>query len=310
MNLTHMKYALEVEKEHSISRAAANLFMGQPNLSRAISELEEHLGIKIFRRTAKGMYPTPQGEEFLGYAKSIMGQIDAIEDIYRGRGRVSQRFSAAAPKAMYISCAFTELSKYVKLDESAEIFYHEANSPAIIDDILNNDCNLGILRYKAEQRDNYFRLFKERGVSAELICEFKFCVAVSERSPLNKKERITKEDLAPYMEISHADPYVPVFPSLSSQKTRLSDKVNKRIYVFERASQLDLLGSNENTFMWVSPIPRRILKMYGISVKYNTYYNQVYNDVLVYRKGYIFTELDKRFIDALVRLKPGNAAEY
>lgn len=305
MNLTHMKYALEVEKEHSISRAAANLFMGQPNLSRAISELEEHLGIKIFRRTAKGMYPTPQGEEFLRYAKSIMDQIDAIEDIYRGHGRVSQRFSIAVPRATYISCAFTEFSKIIKTDESAEIFYHETNSLRIIDDILNNDCNLGILRYKEEQRDSYFKLFKERGIEAELICEFRFCVASSKRSPLSRKGFITEEDLSSCIEISHADPYVPTLPSLSAQRTKLSDNINKRIYVFERASQLDLLGSNENTFMWVSPIPRRILEMYGICENNNTYYKQKYNDVLVYRKGYNFTNLDKRFIDELVKLKPG-----
>ena len=43
--------------------------MGQPNLSRGIKDLEETLGVKIFKRTSKGIVPTPQGEEFLVYAK-------------------------------------------------------------------------------------------------------------------------------------------------------------------------------------------------------------------------------------------------
>ena len=38
MNLIHLKYAVEVEKTKSISKAAENLYMGQPNLSRAIKE--------------------------------------------------------------------------------------------------------------------------------------------------------------------------------------------------------------------------------------------------------------------------------
>ena len=41
MNLTHLKYAIEVEKTGSITKAAENLYMGQPNLSRVIKELED-----------------------------------------------------------------------------------------------------------------------------------------------------------------------------------------------------------------------------------------------------------------------------
>lgn len=69
MNLLHLKYAIEIEKTQSINKAAENLYMGQPNLSRAIKELERSMGVKIFQRTSKGMIPTPEGIEFLGYAK-------------------------------------------------------------------------------------------------------------------------------------------------------------------------------------------------------------------------------------------------
>ncbi|MBO7254702.1 MAG: LysR family transcriptional regulator, partial [Clostridia bacterium] len=45
MNIQHLKYALEVAKASSLSKAAENLFIGQPNLSRAIKELENSIGI-------------------------------------------------------------------------------------------------------------------------------------------------------------------------------------------------------------------------------------------------------------------------
>ncbi len=64
MNLLHLKYAAEVSKTKSISKAAENLFMGQPNLSRAIRELEESLGIVIFERSTKGISVTEAGAEF------------------------------------------------------------------------------------------------------------------------------------------------------------------------------------------------------------------------------------------------------
>ena len=46
MNLLHLKYAVEIEKTGSITKAANNLFMGQPNLSKAIKELEYSAGLQ------------------------------------------------------------------------------------------------------------------------------------------------------------------------------------------------------------------------------------------------------------------------
>ena len=43
MNFSHLKYIVEVENTGSITKAAANLFMGQPNLSKAIKELESEI---------------------------------------------------------------------------------------------------------------------------------------------------------------------------------------------------------------------------------------------------------------------------
>ena len=71
MNVLHMKYALAVAKSGSINKAAEQLLMNQPNLSRAIRELEASVGTEIFSRSAKGMEVTPDGEKFLRYAENI-----------------------------------------------------------------------------------------------------------------------------------------------------------------------------------------------------------------------------------------------
>ena len=93
MNILHLKYAVEVAKTKSISKAAENLYMGQPNLSRAIKELEESLGIIIFERNTKGITVTPDGEEFLQYARRIISQVEEIEDLYKNSKTKKQRFS-------------------------------------------------------------------------------------------------------------------------------------------------------------------------------------------------------------------------
>ena len=156
MNLLHMKYAVEVAETGSINKAAEKLYVGQPNLSRAIKELETSLGVSIFDRSAKGMFLTADGEVFIRYAKAILKQVDAVEGMF-GKGMVSKkRFSVSVPRASYITDAFAKFSKLLDPDEDIEIFYKETNSMRVIKNILQEDYKLGIIRY-AENYDKYYK---------------------------------------------------------------------------------------------------------------------------------------------------------
>ena len=137
MNVLHLKYAVEVAKAGSISKAAEALYMNQPNLSRAIKELETSLGITIFGRSAKGMYVTPEGEEFLEHAKKILQQIDEMEAFYKAGVPAQQRFSLSAPRASYISEAFVQFSKGLT-KERAEIYYKETNAMRVVNNMPRN----------------------------------------------------------------------------------------------------------------------------------------------------------------------------
>ena len=102
MNLLHMKYAVEIAETSSINKAAEKLYVGQSALSRAIKELESSLGVTLFDRSARGMTLTPDGEVFIRYARTILKQVDAVEEMF-SRGDVSRkRFSLSVPRASYI----------------------------------------------------------------------------------------------------------------------------------------------------------------------------------------------------------------
>lgn len=297
MNIVHMKYAVEVEKTRSISKAAENLFMGQPNLSRAIKELEESLGITIFKRTPKGMEVTPDGEEFLQYARKILRQIEEVEQIYAGGKIDKQQFSISVPRAGYISCAFAEFAKHIDMSRPAEIFYKETNTSRAINNILNADYKLGIIRYQKVFEPYFEAMLRDKGLESRLVWEFSYVAAMSEKSPLAQKESFSLSELSDYIEIAHADPYVPSLPLVDVKKAELSEHVDKRIFVFERGSQMDLLSTVPRTFMWVSPVPEYVRRLYGIVERQSPENKKVYRDVLIYRKGYHLTELDQAFLD-------------
>lgn len=296
MNILHLKYAVEVAKTKSISKAAENLYMGQPNLSRAIKELEESLGITIFKRTTKGITTTPDGDEFLRRARRIVAQVEEVEEIYRTKRSHKQLFSVCVPRASYISAAMAEFSKHISLSEPAEIFYKETNSNETITNVVRSDYNLGIVRYQSGFEKYFVDMFEEKKLIYETVAEFSYLILIRKDDPLAKNETIKKDDLKDYIQITHGDPYVPSLPLIDVKKAELSENIDKRIYVFERAAQFELLATVPRTFMLVSPVPKSLMNKYGLTTCKCQDNNKIYKDMLIYRKDYKLSEIDKLFI--------------
>lgn len=303
MNLMHIKYAVAIAETKSINKAAEQLYVGQSALSRAVKELEAGLGVTLFERSAKGMFPTPDGEIFVRYARTVLKQVDMIENMFSNGAVGKKQFSISVPRASYIASAFAQFSKLIEKGNETELFYKETNAMRAIKNILNEEFKLGIVRY-AESFDKYYKtMLDEKGLEYELITEFRYLLLMNEDSPLAKKDKITYDDLRDLVMIAHADPYVPSLPFSKVKKEELPDNSDRRIFVFERASQFELLAENKETFMWTSPIPESLLKRYGLIQRYCDENKRVYKDVLIHRRDYTLSELDNMFIEELVKAK-------
>ena len=84
MTLLQLKYVVEVAAAGTISGAAKKLYIAQPSLTAAIKELEHEIGFSLFTRTNKGVVISPDGEEFLGYARQVIEQANLLEERYFG----------------------------------------------------------------------------------------------------------------------------------------------------------------------------------------------------------------------------------
>ena len=302
MNLLYLKYAVEVAASGSINKAAEKLYMDQPNLSRCIKDLETSLGVSIFARSARGMKVTPEGDEFLKYAERILKQVDTVENMFRKNYAEKKRFSISVPRASYISDAFASFSCTLNSESGFEIFYKETNSLRAIKNILEADYRLGIIRY-AEQYDKYYKdMMDIKGLADELVTEFNYELVMSKNSPLASLDEVHFSDLTDFTEIAHADPYVPSLPLVEVKKEELP-QMEKRIFVFERASQFDLLSKNPDTFMWVSPVSETLLDRFGLVKRSCAENRKKYKDLMIYKKDYKLTELDKAFVTELCRVK-------
>lgn len=302
MNFLHLKYAIMVAETGSISKAAEKLYVAQPNVSRAIKELESDLNITIFERNSKGMVVTPEGEQLIHYAKRILRQIDDMEKIFKYQKKKNV-FSISVPRASYISDAFVEFSKCLNNIDNAEVYYKETNAYRVINNVINEEYNLGILRYYINH-DRYFKdIIEKKELKCELINQFKYILIFNKNSVLAENKEIHYSDLKYFIEIAHGDPYVPSLSTNELVKTELSEEVSRRIFVFERASQFELLANNEETFMWVSPVSKRLLDRYGLVQKECIDNTKEYKDLLIYRSNYKLSKLDQEFITKLCESK-------
>lgn len=223
MNLTHMKYAVEIAETKSINKAAETLYVVQSALSRAVKELE--------------------------------------------------------------------------------LFYKETNAMRAIKNILNDEFKLGIIRY-AESFDKYYKdTLYEKGLNYELITKFRYMLLMNRESPLAQKEKITYDDLRNFDYDCPRRPTCSLPPLRQGKKEELTDNSDRRIFVFELASQFELLAENKETFMWVSPIPQSLLDRYGLVQCYCDENQRIYKDVLIHRKEYSLSELDNMFVSELIRAK-------
>lgn len=303
MNLLHMKYAVTIADTNSINKAAEKLYVGQSALSRAIKELEAGLGVTLFERSAKGMTLTADGEVFVRYARTVLKQVDEIENMFNEGAAGKKRFSVCVPRASYIADAFVRFSKLIGEKGEYELFYKETNSMRAVKNILAEDYKLGIVRY-AENYDKYYKeMMEEKGLSYKLVTEFSYVLCMSRDCPLAAAENVTYDDLREYTEIAHADPYVPSLPYAEVKKEELPDNSRSRIFVFERASQFELLAKNPETFMWVSPVPQELLDRYGLIQRSCEQNGRVYKDVMIHRRDYALSELDELFVSELVKAK-------
>lgn len=299
MNTAYLAYALEIERVGSITQAAQNLFMAQPNLSKALKELEKELGYPIFKRTALGVKATREGEEFLFHAKHIMEQLEAM-------GRISQRsngdkawYKLSIPRGSYIVNGFTSFISELAMDKGMEITINETNDLGTISNVVDHNYNLGIIRYQSGNEDYFLSLLKNNHLCYETIWEFEYVLVMSKQHPLAKKQEITMEDLKGYTKITHGDMALP-HEKYSGIKTAQTGNV---IYVYERGSQFDLLANVPSTYMWVSPIPQQLLDKNQLIQRSCKTENNLYKDVMIYREDYQFGEYDRLFQKKLYEAK-------
>ena len=197
MTLTQLRYALTVANAKSMNEAAKQLFISQPSLSAAIRELEEEIGIEVFRRSNKGAYLTPEGEEFIGYASQVVDQYKLIEAKYVDKETVKKKFGVSTQHYTFAVNAFVEMVRQFGMEEY-EFAIRETKTYEVIEDVKNFKSEIGILYLNDFNRKVLEKIFEENNLEFHELFDCQEYVYLWSGHPLAKKKEITLEDLEDY----------------------------------------------------------------------------------------------------------------
>ncbi|MPN32977.1 hypothetical protein SDC9_180460 [bioreactor metagenome] len=171
-----------------------------------------------------------------------------------------------------------------------------------MNNIVDGKFNLGIIRYQVAHEQYFQDFLAEKQLCSDMIWEFEYLVLMSRSHKLANEPVVNTDDLRHSIEIVHGDTVIP-YLSLGKDKAQPGKSLRKRIYLYERGNQFELLSNILETFMWVSPIPKDMLGRFSLVQRKCDFPGNKYKDMLIYQKGYHFSELDKRFIDKIYASK-------
>lgn len=245
MTLQQYKYALAILDKGSITEAAKSLFISQPSLSNAIREMEKELNFPIFVRTNKGIHPTVEGAEFLGYARQVVQQNELLNEKYLSGKPSKQRFSVSTQHYTFAANAFVELIQKFGGDEY-EFALRETTTHEIIQDVKNMKSELGILYKSAHNEKVISKALSENDlIFTELLCA-KPHVFMSKQNPISCHEYVTLQDLEEFPCLSYDQGEYNSFYFSEEILSTLEHK--KTIKVSDRAAVVNLMiGVNAYT---------------------------------------------------------------
>lgn len=201
VTIQQLKYIVSVVENGTITEAAKKLYISQPSLSNAIKDIEEEVGITIFIRSRAGIVVTPEGMEFVGYARQVLRQMELLEDKYISHTPGKIRFGVSSPQYVFSTNAFVDIvEEFGK--ERIEFILHETTVHQILDDVKNRFSDLGIIYISRENEQAMRKTLEENKLSFYELFTVKPQVFVRASHPLAEQSCVQLEELQRYPRIN------------------------------------------------------------------------------------------------------------
>jgi len=256
MTLTQIRYVVEIVNSGSISKAAANLFISQPVISTAISNLEKEVGAAIFIRKSSGVTLTPFGKAFVPYMTSIQEQIDQLNrTIVQKNSHHPMTLSVSSisfPFTVRAIIALTEQWGKIGL----RIEHYDEDELGVINQVASHIAEIGILRTWSCYKSAVLKQLQAQNIQYFPLADFKIGITLGPHNPLyySSDDYVQLSDLKDYPMIFYRStdtgPYSDIIKKLGLPYTK------SRIVTTSRAAIAEILAQTD-AYMLDTHIPNR-----------------------------------------------------
>lgn len=241
MTLQNLRYVVEVANSQSFSKAACSLFMTQSALSAAIKEVEDELGILIFKRSNRGVQLTPDGEDCVKHCKEIIERADYLSLRYQNRGSLQTYFSVSTQHLPFAVRAFDAL-----LEELPAVGYdvaiREAETLHILHDVSSGRSELGVVAMTDKQLQLINKALYIHDLAFAELARLQTYVFMRKRHPLAERQSLALEDLRPYPFVTYDQTQAPGY---YSEESLFFAPMLKNIHVSDRATKMSVIRSTD-----------------------------------------------------------------
>lgn len=291
LNTQQLHCLVEIERTRSVSQAASNLYMSQPNLSRILRDTEDSIGFPIFERTRKGVRPTEKGATLLRHARNILREADFIEGLGPS-GASPNRFRVCLPRSYHHTQRVARFLQSLGTGEKLDAMVRECHPRQALELLDSGGAEVAVIRFCVEYQDYFSEQMEQRSMTMKPLGQTQYEVVVSLRSPLATRPSISREALSHYTEIRHRDVFYPL--------NRPQEK-GSFLYTVDRLAQIQLLHGLPNTYMWSEPLEEAEKKAFALTQVPCDEGGALYQDALVYKPRCAMSETEGNYMEFLLR---------
>lgn len=195
MRLEYLSYLIEIDKQHSISSAARELYMGQTTLSSILKGLESELGFPIFNRTHSGVVTTAEGEEALSLAWEIVSRFEEIKQINHHSTTVSQPVTLLTSPSISCSLSLPLSKAFLALEPRGNLTFAEATGGEVGPKIIQNDANIGLTYFLEDIQSEYQATAAKYQIQVERLFPDHLYLLMHQDHPLAKRKTVSASEL-------------------------------------------------------------------------------------------------------------------
>jgi len=215
MELRHLRYFVVVAEGQNVTRAAQRLHLSQPPLSRQIRDLEDELGVELFRRTAKSLALTEAGKAFLGEARAVLLRADQAVEAARAAAKSCQG-------KLRVGYAPSLTAKF--LPQALRAFEAAYPDAAVaLHDLSSEECRARLAARKLDVALTIQPAGEAKGLVFEKLVAHEVACAVGRSHPFARKKRVALKDLAAEPFVVYAEDEYPEYMAWLRKICRAAD---------------------------------------------------------------------------------------